>query len=744
MGAVHKLDLTSDVTHLIVGDADTPKYKFVAKERPDVQCLLPTWVEALRELWMAGGEPDVKALEIQHRLPTLHNLRVCVTGFEDMAFRKKIEEDVNKNGGEYRANLTKDVTHLIAKEPSGAKYTYATDWKIKIVAVEWLDQTLERGMILDENLYSLLLAPTERGRNAWNRRVSSTSSLGKRSFDGDTTSSGPRKLRRTASTRLASQNNGFWDTIVNNEIKNEPPTYDQSSKQRQAAKGGSESTSSSKSEHAAILKEQPDPLPFPAKIGAVALPTPIRPITDVAPRRGIFAGKKLVLDGFNEKKTVHQPTVVTDMWVERTLHRKQYIRPDANVTNTPFRTFPISGFERLVVCSTGFEGVDLLHMSKSVKLMGATYNEEFSPKASVLICNKVITGHEKLRHARHWNIPAVTTQWLWDCIDAGESKSYDSFLAQPYPSKPLPEAGASREKSLGPDKEDIRKGKVVETETDSSIKGEDPGTRFSKELPFNLGSGELIDHGATSPQKKTESISLLKRSEDLPPPQAIFSGPEPLREITPNSSPPKAIPFTSPSKPATTNTIAKSPSKSAPYSITSALTSFLANARSGATNENSNSYGPGQPRNNIRRKRQLFGRAPSNASNLSRASSVDTVNTDGVGTPLEPVRSASTNDKTNGNITMVGTGDSAFDPLATYTDEPIVANEDEQLQLTQLGYEDPDALAWRETVERKLGGGITVKKEEGRVRMKEIGKVKDLTGKGAGAVGKRTRQAMGK
>ena len=85
MGAVHKHDLTSDVTHLIVGDVDTPKYKFVAKERPDVQCLLPTWVEALRELWMAGGEPDVKALEIQHRLPTLHNLRVCVTGFEDSA-----------------------------------------------------------------------------------------------------------------------------------------------------------------------------------------------------------------------------------------------------------------------------------------------------------------------------------------------------------------------------------------------------------------------------------------------------------------------------------------------------------------------------------------------------------------------------------------------------------------------------------------------------------------------------------
>ena len=31
MGATHKLDLTGEVTHLIVGDIDTPKYKYVAK-----------------------------------------------------------------------------------------------------------------------------------------------------------------------------------------------------------------------------------------------------------------------------------------------------------------------------------------------------------------------------------------------------------------------------------------------------------------------------------------------------------------------------------------------------------------------------------------------------------------------------------------------------------------------------------------------------------------------------------------
>ena len=83
MGAAHKLDLTSDVTHLIVGDTDTPKYKYVARERPDVKVLMPGWVEAVRDVWMQGGETDVEALEDEYRLPTFAGLRICLTGFED-------------------------------------------------------------------------------------------------------------------------------------------------------------------------------------------------------------------------------------------------------------------------------------------------------------------------------------------------------------------------------------------------------------------------------------------------------------------------------------------------------------------------------------------------------------------------------------------------------------------------------------------------------------------------------------
>lgn len=83
MGAQHKLDLTSDVTHLLVGETNTPKYRYVAKERDDVKVLKPEWVEAVRNSWMTGGETDVKALENEYRLPAFAGLSICLTGFDD-------------------------------------------------------------------------------------------------------------------------------------------------------------------------------------------------------------------------------------------------------------------------------------------------------------------------------------------------------------------------------------------------------------------------------------------------------------------------------------------------------------------------------------------------------------------------------------------------------------------------------------------------------------------------------------
>jgi DNA replication regulator DPB11 len=83
MGAEHSYDLTSTVTHLIVGEINTPKYKFVARERSDVVVLRPEWVEAVRQSWIKGGDTDIHALEEHYRFPTFSGLSISITGFED-------------------------------------------------------------------------------------------------------------------------------------------------------------------------------------------------------------------------------------------------------------------------------------------------------------------------------------------------------------------------------------------------------------------------------------------------------------------------------------------------------------------------------------------------------------------------------------------------------------------------------------------------------------------------------------
>lgn len=88
MGAIEQPDLTSDVTHLLVGATDSPKYKFVARERNDVLVLKPEWIEAVREPWMQGEDTDTHALENQFKLPAFFGLTICITGFSDSEFMR--------------------------------------------------------------------------------------------------------------------------------------------------------------------------------------------------------------------------------------------------------------------------------------------------------------------------------------------------------------------------------------------------------------------------------------------------------------------------------------------------------------------------------------------------------------------------------------------------------------------------------------------------------------------------------
>ncbi|PHH91995.1 hypothetical protein CDD83_9363 [Cordyceps sp. RAO-2017] len=184
LGGTHKYDLTPDATHLIVGDYDTPKYRHVARERPDVKAMDAAWIEAVSERWKNDEEMDFAALEKEYQLKPLdvcggggeplpagnepaapRSLLICLTGFGDL--RDEIAEKITSNGGRYTGDLTRRCSHLIVSKPEGKKFTAAKSWNVHTVTLDWLHQSIARGMILEEARFDPLLPAEEQGAGAW-------------------------------------------------------------------------------------------------------------------------------------------------------------------------------------------------------------------------------------------------------------------------------------------------------------------------------------------------------------------------------------------------------------------------------------------------------------------------------------------------------------------------------------------------------------------------------------------------
>ncbi|KAG5941293.1 hypothetical protein E4U53_007434 [Claviceps sorghi] len=475
LGGRHKYDLTPDVTHLIVGDYDTPKYRHVARERPDIKAMDAAWIEEMAHLWKNDDEIDFAALETKHQLKALEkcgteppspfggqsadrqSLLICLTGFGEQ--RDGIASRIQENGGRYTGDLTRRCTHLIVGKPEGKKYAAAKSWNIHTVTLDWLDQSIERGMILEETRFDPLLPVEEQGVGAWVKREPST--LGKRSrssASNGTEEKGVRKLRKTASMKLSSQRNNLWGDILGRT----------NSKER-----------SSSNEPASVEAAPPPDQATPD--ATMRQPQPLEKF-GTTQNEGILARCVFAIHGFNDKRhTVLEDTIttlggsvasslrevamtpastghsqhshrflmvpqnatasshpplpsedveiVTEFFLERCLHSKQFAHPRQHVLGRPFPVFPIPGFSELVVCSAAFTGLELSQIARSTSQLGARFDEQFRRTTSVLVCRCLSAMRkDKLKYALEWGVPVVTADWLWECITTGLNVPMDHFI----------------------------------------------------------------------------------------------------------------------------------------------------------------------------------------------------------------------------------------------------------------------------------------------------------------------------
>ncbi|EEH15750.2 hypothetical protein PABG_05837 [Paracoccidioides brasiliensis Pb03] len=826
MGAVHKFDLTSDVTHLIVGDLNTPKYKYVAKERIDIKVLKPEWVEAVRSSWMLGGDPNLEELEEQYRYPTFAGLSICLTGFEDMNTRNHLQRTITENGGEFRRDLTKSVTHLIARSGCGQKYKYATLWKITVVSLKWLEDSLERGMALDESLYDPLMPDEEQGIGAWNR--SAPVGPVKRPKLINANLQRPRKLRRVASIKLGGQNEDIWSNISGNAAKT---TMTSDSFQSGLNDRGTDMLAVT----SVSVIHEPKSFASETTVASRQAMDETKSVDLIEPRGKFLLGARFLIKGFSSSQTkilethllsrgaqlvtslsrlagdtttngpgmyvlvpynlprseipslddfVIEPQVVTDLWVEKCLHNNSLIPPESHITSTPFPRFPIPAFHGLRVCSTGFSGIDLLHLSKLVKVMGATYDEYLTSKASVLICNSTNPNQEKLRHVTEWNIPAVIADWLWISVQTGERKPFVPYIIQDkQPQKNGCPVHHIQQRKV---KQDGSKKRSAPSENDTSSS---PDSHTSKQAAVTTRRSEIEKQPETTRQPSIPPENVLPELPENSPrkrsrsPASSKSNKTPLLAIRVRSkTPPKIESNDKIPDPKTTLNVALNEFLKQKRKATSSKPSSLENKDSGDTGLQQ------QQQQQRKRRKQLFGSSSSHSSlllgaampgdsHLPRANSIDTMNEDGCGSVVDGLGldSPSTT-KVNSNLPSFSSLfaenkkadkteaqqllESRLEMFRTdaASEFPGFEDEDDTPAMTQLGYEVPGVAAMRakiasgnegiadQGVEDGATGAVadaTAKNRERAAKGLVLGKVKDHDLL-AGWVGRRSMRRPGK
>lgn len=346
---------------------------------------------------------------------------------------------------------------------------------------------------------------------------------------------------------------------------------------------------------------------------------------------------------------------------------------------------------------------------------GATYNEYLKPTASVLICNTSISlNQEKLRHTIEWGVPAVTAEWLWTSIRQERKQPFEPYLVR----KPSTQSSKDLELRAGSRPEQKRPSQPLPDDYLVTNGVKSPATgRVAKEMKQTI---------LESPQRKSSG----EPNSDLKPPHNSVS-PEKLHPVEALNG------VKSPAKRKYSDRETASSTKSA---IDLAVNGLLKNARTAPSRSASDST-TDYDRPRSRRARPLLGRAQSNSSiratdqrAFSRASSIDTLHEDGAGSAVD---SMSIN--TEGGIPSLGSR-LDFEYLNAERERRLEEINEQTPPMTQLDYEDPDAVAMREKFLRYAGK--VVEKPVGKQDI-VVEELKDLEKAGWGT-GRRTRNATRK
>lgn len=446
-----------------------------------------------------------------------------------------------------------------------------------------------------------------------------------------------------------------------------------------------------------------------------------------------YDAERSVLDSVPQE-TAHiydDDILLTEIWLEKCLHSKAYVDPDAHPLYRPFVAARIPGFQSLTICPTSFSGVDLLHFSKAAKATGATYDETLRKQTSVLVCNSEVSlNADKVRYALENEVPVVSQQWLWDCMRASELLIFDDYTidrtgfsqsARSLPREALSASKVSTPQLMGARPSSFMRKRAsgsrsqrvgqlhfsVEVKRDPSPELA-PVVTFEATLSPEVMSRPLQDISPNlSPRKQAQpshsklrepSHDVRRSSQDEP-----FTINDPERESILTADDDSLLPEIHDKPPA--DEVELVPPRTA-NTINSAIATLLAHKQKESAERPSSASSEIKPSSLTRKKRPL-GRAPSHGSTaLAPHASLD----------IDTTKTASTNRN--------------YGPFELDEDDAEAARP-QMLQPSQaLGYEDPEGAAVRARLMSKFGHDGVTDLDETSVQMKRvesIGRVTDVS-----------------
>jgi hypothetical protein len=503
------------------------------------------WVEAVRDLWVQDAEIDLDDLERIWQLRTFETsggeattlstvgdrgrLLCCLTGFDDADQRQHIIDTITANGGGYTGDLTRKVTHLIVCKPEGRKYSAAKNWNIQTVSIEWLQDSVERGMILDEKSYDPILPPEERGKGAWLKRELPSVSLGKRIRESAAAAQeeSKRKLRKTASMKLSSQRDNIWGDILGKPPSADAagPAPDEPTQPNTAPFEGRKSMDTQDSRLASLGNPDDGRVfssccfyihDFAPKKAEILVNTVAylgglvcHSLVEVASNSGAQLAHRFLIVPQDSKAESHPALpnnvqIITEFFIEKCMHKKQLFDAGESVIGRPFPAFPISGFEKLAICTAGFTGVDLNQVDKAIRQLGGRYEERFTAQCSVLVCSSLASVRkQKLDVALAWKVPVVSADWLWACISTGFNVPIKRYLFPELRQRLTPET--TKKEDAKPATKQISKANIRDIDRSAFIRGDDAAAPTKDESNTTAEFDTALTHQPHSHESSHEN-----------------------------------------------------------------------------------------------------------------------------------------------------------------------------------------------------------------------------------------------